>query len=250
MQTMAQHAAAFSAALILAACAQAPEQPASAQQRAPERIITDHPSCDAHPAIFVSPRIARQGATLKLVVEEPVGAYAPRNIPSELVTGWTASPADQVSLAADGSALTVMPSAKAGADVTLSAKFCGRPMTRTIRIVGKDEPVLTGMWRQESVTCTGETPSEPLRELDIKDNGEFSITYAPFESYRDFWGAADANMTAGTLAFTITGGNRVPAGAKLTGKAGLAPDGKLILDGFFLSQPESTGGQCRYVFAR
>jgi hypothetical protein len=245
MQKIAQYAAAFSAALILAACAQTPEQTASTQAASPARIITDHPSCDAHPAIFVSPRIARQGATL-----EPVGAYAPRDIPPELVTGWTASPSGQVSLAADGSAFTVAPNAKPGTDVTLAAKFCGKTLTRTIRIVGKDEPVLTGMWRQESVSCTGETPSEPVRELDIKDNGEFSITYAPFESYRDFWGAADADMTAGTLALTITGGNRVPAGVKLSGKASLTPDGKLTLDGFFLSQPESTGGQCRYVFAK
>jgi hypothetical protein len=250
MQAMTRLAAALNAALFLAACAQTAEQSADAQKAASQPIVTDHPSCNAHPAIFVSPRIARQGATLKLVVEEPVGAYAPRDIPAELVTGWTASPAGQVSLAADGSALTVASNAKAGTDVTLSAKFCGKPITRTIRIVGKDEPVLTGMWRQEQLNCTGETPSEPVRELDIKDNGEFSITYAPFESYRDFWGTTDVNIAAGTLAFNVTGGNRVPEGAKLSGKARLTADGKLSLDGFFLSQPTGAGGQCQYVFAK
>ena len=100
------------------------------------------------------------------------------------------------------------------------------------------------------MTCTGETPAEPVRELDIKDTGDFSITYAPFESYRDFWGTTDIDMAAGKLAFAITGGNRVPSGAKLSGKASLTADGKLVLDGFFLSQPQAGGGQCRYVFAR
>lgn len=250
IQVLARNATAFCAVFALAACAQAPVDQQAASVPIVGAVEPDDPACEASPAIFISPPIARQGATLKVVIAEPVGAYAPRDIPPALVTSWTASPSGLVSLAKDGSTVTIAQNAKPGVDVTLGMKFCGRPVTRTIRIVGKDEPVLTGLWGQQSVTCTGETPAEPVRELDIKDTGDFSITYAPFESYRDFWGTTDIDMAAGKLAFAITGGNRVPSGAKLSGKASLTADGKLVLDGFFLSQPQAGGGQCRYVFAR
>jgi hypothetical protein len=236
----------------VSACAQAPEQPViAASEPALEQVINDHEACAYYPGIFVGPPIARQGAELTLSISEPVGAYAPRPIPSELLTGWKATPAGQVNLARDGSKLTVLQTATPGTDVTLSASFCGqRDITRTIRIVGKDEPVLTGLWREQSKVCTSETPKDPVRELEIKDLGDFSITYFPFESYRDFWGKAQFDAKAGTLTLTITGGNRVPANADLSGKATLTPGGQLILSDVFLSEPQTTGGVCTYTFGK
>lgn len=238
--------------IAVSACAQAPEQAAVvAEAEPPERVITDHEACSYNAAIFLGPPIARRGAEMVVEVREPVGAYAPRPIPPELLTGWKASPAGQVTVARDGKSMTVLPSSTPGTQVTISASFCGkRDITRTIRIVGKDEPVLTGLWREQSKQCTGETPKDPVNELEIKDIGEFSITYFPFESYRDYWGTAAFDAKAGTLTMATTGGNRVPQGATLSGKATLTPEGQLVLDGFFLSQPQTTGGQCRYVFAK
>ena len=246
MIASARNAAAFCAALALAACAQAPEADGVA-----ERVITDHEACAYNPAIFLNPVIARQGAELDIIVQEPVGAFAPREIPAALLTAWKATPEGQVTLARDGSKFSILPTATPGTDVTLSASFCGkRDITRTIRIVGRDEPVITGYWREESKQCARETPTSPVNEFEIRDIGEFSITYFPFESYRDFWGKYVFDAKAGTLAMSIDGGNRVPSSAKLSGKVSLTPDGKLVLDGFFLSQPESAGGLCTYTFKK
>lgn len=246
MIASARNAAAFCAALALAACAQAPEVDGVA-----ERVITDHEACAYNPAIFLNPVIARQGAELDIIVQEPVGAFAPREIPAALLTVWNATPEGQVTLARDGSKFSILPTATPGTDVTLSASFCGkRDITRTIRIVGRDEPVITGYWREESKQCARETPTSPVNEFEIRDIGEFSITYFPFESYRDFWGKYVFDAKAGTLAMSIDGGNRVPSSAKLSGKVSLTPDGKLVLDGFFLSQPESAGGLCTYTFKK
>ena len=88
------------------------------------------------------------------------------------------------------------------------------------------------------------------RGFEIKDLGDFSITYFPFESYRDFWGKAQFDATAGTLTMTTTGGNRVPANADLSGKATLTPGGQLILSDVFLSEPQTTGGVCTYTFGK
>lgn len=247
----ARNAAAFCAALALMSCAQAPEAAEQSAVPVEEPVIEPpSPACEARPAIFVNPAIARQGATMKLIVQEPVGAFAPREIFADLITGWTASPAGFVTIAKDGNSLAIAENAKPGVDVTLAMNYCGRPVARTIRIVDKNEPVITGRWGQESITCTGETPQEPIRELIFKDTGDFSITYAPFESYTDFWGTAAADFSAGTLALTVEDGNRTPAGGKLSGKMSMTSDGKLVLDGFFLSRPEQSGGSCRYVFTQ
>lgn len=239
--------------IAVSACAQAPVESvaASALEQPPEQVITDHEACGYYPAIFLGPPIARQGTDMIVEVREPVGAYAPRPIPPELLTGWKATPAGQVTVARDGKSMRVLPSATPGANVTISASFCGkREITRTIRIVGKDEPVLTGNWREQSKMCIGETPADPVNELEFKDIGEFSVTYFPFESYRDYWGAMAFDAAAGTLSLATTGGNRVPTQAKLSGKVSLTPDGKLVLEGFFLSEPRTTGGSCTYTFAK
>ena len=250
MFVLARSAAAFCAAFLIASCAQAPDVEQQSAAVAEEPIIVPEDSaCEATPAIFVNPAVARQGATMKLIVQEPVGAYAPREIFPQLITGWTANPAGFVTIAKDGGSLTIAETAKPGVDVTLAMKYCGRPVSRTIRIVGKNEPVITGRWGQESIMCSGETPQEPIRELIFKDTGDFSITYAPFESYTDFWGKAAVDFAAGTLAFNVEDGNRLPTGAKLSGKMSISGD-KLILDGFFLSQPQTTGGLCTYTFAK
>jgi hypothetical protein len=251
MITSARNAAAFCAALMMAACAQAPEANQQSASAAEEPIvIPDDQACEARPAIFVNPAVARQGATMDLIVQEPVGAFGPREIFPQLITGWTASPAGLVTIAKDGGSLTIAETAKPGVDVTLAMKYCDRPVSRTIRIVDKDEPVITGRWGQESITCTGETPQEPIRELIFKDTGDFSITYAPFESYTDFWGKTDVDIAGGTLALKVEGGNRVPTGGKFSGTMSLTQDDKLVLDGFFLSRPEQSGGSCRYVFGK
>lgn len=251
MLASARNAAAFCAALAMTSCAQAPDVDQQSASVVEEPIIApEDPACEARPAIFVNPAVARQGATMKLIVQEPVGAFAPREIFPAFITGWTASPAGLVTLAKDGGSLTVSENAKPGVDVTLGMKYCGRPVSRTIRIVGKTQPVITGRWGQESITCTGETPREPIRELVFKDTGDFSITYAPFESYTDFWGTTAVNIAAGTLAFNVEDGNSTPAGGKLSGTMNLTADDKLILDGFFLSRPEQSGGSCRYVFTK
>lgn len=250
MFVSARNAAAFCAALLITSCAHPPEVDQQSAAVEEPVIAPEDPACEATPAIFVNPAVARQGARMNLIVQEPVGAYAPREIFPALITGWTASPAGFVTIAEDGASLTIAETAKPGVDVTLAMKYCDKPVSRTIRIVGETEPVITGRWGQESIACTGETPREPIRELIVKDTGDFSITYAPFESYTDFWGTAAADFAAGTLSFDVEDGNRLPTGAKLSGKMSLTSDDKLILDGFFPSQPQTTGGSCRYVFTK
>lgn len=107
-----------------------------------------------------------------------------------------------------------------------------------------------GIWKQESIACIGETPTEPVRELEFLNDGEFLLTYQPFENYHDFWGDVVFDMTTGDFALNIKGGNRIPTFVKMAGKAYFASPQKLVLEEFFLSAPRGDGGRCNYVFGR
>ena len=112
---------------------------------------------------------------------------------------------------------------------------------------------LDGLWRQASVTCPdGRTPGEKVDELDFGDSGFFSVTYAPFETYKDYWGRAKFDLGKGDIAFTVERGNFVPPGLDL--------EGKVLLEGTQLTIREiwlgdrapgaAPAGGCTYVFKR
>lgn len=107
-----------------------------------------------------------------------------------------------------------------------------------------------GIWKQESISCSGETPTEPVRELEFLNDGEFLLTYKPFENYHDFWGDVAFDMTTGDFALNIKGGNRIPTFVEMAGKAHFVSAQKLVLEGFFLTAPRENGGRCNYVFGR
>jgi hypothetical protein len=114
------------------------------------------------------------------------------------------------------------------------------------QVIGRDEVVLTGRYSQQSVEGC-EIP-EPIGELEFNPGNRFSVTYRPFESYRDYWGSYDFDPATGRIALKPEGGNFVPSGLDLEGEAKLV-DGRLVLSGVFLG---SRGGRpqenCTYRF--
>ena len=113
--------------------------------------------------------------------------------------------------------------------------------------------ILVGLWRQVEIECSGAQPSELVRELEFKAPGAFSVTFLPFETYRDYWGQVDFDPAAGRLTLTVEGGNQEPENAILSGSAHLEGDGRrLVLEGFNLGNAHhyNSGWPCRYVFAR
>jgi hypothetical protein len=182
--------------IAVSACAQAPEQPiVAASQPAPEQVITDHEACAYYPAIFVGPPIARQGAELKVGISEPVGAYAPRPIPSELLTGWKAMPAGQVDLARDGSKLTVLPTATPGRR---------HPPPPSAANAKSHAPSASSQDEPGSRVSGASNPSAGRRRNRVKGFGISRYLFS-VRSYRD-WGQR-VRREGGTL--WHHGGNRV-----------------------------------------
>lgn len=208
----------------------------------------------------VTPLIVRQGAELTINASDIAAPGGPQAVPPACFTGWSATPASAVEWSSDHVRLRIKADAPAGTNLVISANLPSGAVTHAMKIVGRDEVVLTGYWRQEAVSCPNDAkPNEPLRELHFDDQGGYSVTFTPFETYKDYWGKAAFDAKAGTLSFAIEDGNFEPANAILQGQARIETDGRLVLNGFFFgdSFPHFAGenrkpidGPCQYVFVR
>ncbi len=67
---------------------------------------------------------------------------------------------------------------------------------------------LVGQWRQAEIDCG---IALDVRELEFGANGRFSVTWRPFETYRDYWGRWSFNERTRELELVIDGGNNRPA---------------------------------------
>ena len=191
-----------------------------------------------------STTIFRQGATVGI---RPMRDQMPagyRELPGECLSGWSIEgPAE---LGADRRSLTIRPDATPGWEIVLRYSVKTEPVVARLRVVARDAVVLTGSWSQQaSEGCPG---LEPVRELEFSPD-RFSVTFMPFESYKDYWGSYSFDPATGVLRLTVVNGNSVPPGLDLEGTARIE-NGRLILEDMFLGDragrvPE---GSCRYRF--
>lgn len=219
----------------------------------PEPVDLEH--CGQFDGVFdyleVQPGPARQGATLRIAARQwrgPANHLTPLDCTSE----WTVSDPALATLSEDRSTVRIAPDATPGANFIVSYRIKGQSVGARFLVVGKDELVLTGRRGQGAVEgCDGLTP---IGELEFNAEGGFSVTYHPFETYKDYWGSYRLDPATGALSMSVTGGNHVPEGLDLEGKAHFDASGKLVLEDMFLGQPGWGGGRppgtggCRYTF--
>lgn len=208
---------------------------------------------DRFMVLSASPATARQGETLMLRARVPQGPYAPKQVPITCLTDWVVSPPGAATLSSADGRLTIAMDAPAPEILTLTAQAPGGQVQLKTTLVGRDEVVLTGRWSQIEIDCgDAHPPREPVRELEFDALGGFTVTYMPFETYRDYWGQAAFVAAEERLTLTMTGGNATPSDPILNGAARIDSEGRLILDGFNLGEREPTErpGPCRYTFSR
>lgn len=207
------------------------------------------------PRLTASAQAARQGAEVvvgAVVYWPPSGDHA---LPANCLSDWRIAPSGAARLSPDGARLIVAEDAPAGRMLEVSVRVRGgwnRRISLSLPVVGADEPVLAGRWNQQDVVCLdGARPIETVRELDFRLDGQFNVTYRPFESYVDYWGRYEWDRETGRLTMDVTGGNAPPAARRLEGALTLDGD-RLVLDGLSLGDGQRMSGHenCRYVFAR
>lgn len=204
---------------------------------------------EPHHFIFVDTdtTIYRQGATVRLIPRYDMAPAGTREIPLRCTARWTLT--GPARLAADHASFTIDAEAPVGAEVAIGYRFGTEAATARFRVIGRDEIVLTGTRGQRSIErCEG---LEPVRELVFAPGNHFSVTFRPFETYKDYWGSYSFEPATGTLRLNVENGNNVPPGLDLEGHAELDAGGRLILEGFYLGsvQPSpAPSADCRYTF--
>ncbi len=193
-----------------------------------------------------STTVFRQGARVGIRPMRDQMPAGHRELPAECVFDWSIEgPAE---LSADRRSLTIHPDAPPGSEILLRYSVKGEAVVSRLRVIARDAVVLTGTRGQQA--AEGCENLEPVRELTFGPE-RFSITFAPFESYKDYWGTYSFDPATGALRLTVEGGNSVPPGLDLEGTARLE-GGRLVLEGMFLGDLHRRvppgGAGCRYRF--
>jgi len=163
---------------------------------------------------------------------------------------WSVSKVSRAAIDANGR-LQVSRYARIGDRIVVTADVAGQSVFQAVHVIDPRPNPIAGAWTQDGAAqCTGRAPTEPVREMMIRRDGRFSVTFTPFESYKDYWGTYTYERATGALGMRAVGGNRVPDGIDLAGTAGVA-NGRLTLRGVWLGQPEPGAPRaCTYTFRR
>ncbi|WP_298124146.1 hypothetical protein [Brevundimonas sp.] len=231
--------------LTLSACA----TPELEDTGSPNRPLAVDLLCPTGPGVLrvsTTPVIARQGESLTLnaAMMRAPGGGEPLDLACLVAVRVTPATAARWD-AAQGQVI-VLPDAPPGTIVTVSTGYRDNQATHEFRVVGRDEVVLTGTWRQDAVKCEpGRAPGEPVRELKFTDSGRFNATYQPFESYVDYWGTVTFDAATGAIALTPDGGNFTPPLLDVEGTARLDSPNRLILENVYLGARNEQNPQPR-----
>ena len=190
-------------------------------------------------------RVYRQGAQVRLTPRVNAAPGGNPELPMRCVSDWTVT--GPATLGADKRTLTIAADAPAGSIVSVSFRHGETPVAARLRVIGRDEIVLTGSRSQQSIE--GCAIAEPVGELEFSGDNRFSVTFRPFESYRDYWGTYSFDPATGALRLTVEGGNFTPPGLDLEGRAELV-SGQLVLRDMYLGSREGMppANGCTYRF--
>lgn len=172
--------------------------------------------------------------------------------PRHCVTDIAFSSEGIVELDADGVSVRVADDAPAAALVTITGRIGDQSLEAQIRVVRPEEAPLRGNWRQTASTCSDGVTPAPIQELVFNATGGFSVTWTPFEVYRDYWGAYRFDPADKSFSAEVEDGNQRPANLDLAGTASVAGD-ELILEDVWFGDPTrmaAGAGHCTYRFVR
>lgn len=160
-----------------------------------------------------------------------------RPIPPQCANEILAVPADAISLNEEGTAFRISENARPGQIVAILVMVEGRQIYETIEIVGAESIVLDGRYREQ------DNPGCPDRwtigELHFEPDNRFSVTWQPFEAYKDYWGTYRFDAETGTIDLLASGGSHIPDGVDLSGQMRFEGDNRLVFEGFNFGVPRN-----------
>lgn len=178
--------------------------------------------------------------------------------PVEACAIWSVDPTEGASIDPDTGVLAVDATTPSGSVFTVSADVeKGRRVVFTeVHVFTPQDNPLVGTWKEEAqFACgTGEeaVPEERIGELGFRADSTFSVTWMPFEVYKDYWGSYAYDLAQGTLDLIVTGGNYVPDDVDGSSLFSFDEQGRLILRDMWLGRPRDGTGSanCGHRFTR
>jgi len=176
---------------------------------------------------------------------------APNPLPRGCAVRWSLDARAPARIDAQGR-LQIGAHAAPGTEFRVHAAMGSVASAQAVHVVDPRLSPVAGTWRQaQPAACTPAAAGamEPVRELELRRDGRFTVTFIPFETYHDYWGRYTYDARTGALTLRVEGSNKLSAGVDLAGTARVA-NGRLTLDGFWLGQPNpSPSRACRYPFS-
>ena len=110
---------------------------------------------------------------------------------------------------------------------------------------------LQDRWEERSsISCEDGSETDGAIAEIIFCQGEFTVTWTPFETYIDYWGDYSLDSETNELTMTVTGGNFIPADTDLTGTVEFQADGSVVLRDIYLGTKDgesSVAAACSHV---
>lgn len=194
---------------------------------------------------------AKPGDTVALFPAFASHPGASEDLPPGCVDNVEVMPGDYTTLSRDEAGLafvTVNEDAPDGTTVRIRADYPGgNGFNDRLNIYHPKENPLIGTWRQREQNCPAESA---IRELVFTPAGEFSVTWTPFETYKDYWGVYEYDAASNAFRFAEEGGNQVPEDIHRQGTAIITETGELDISQAFFGTPDRASGSCPANFAR
>jgi len=164
--------------------------------------------------------------------------------PIQACNTWSVDNLDGVSLSQEG-LLTISPLVPHGAKLSVIANIeNGRRIVSTnIHVYNSQCNPFVGRWKESSqLTCDTEQeilPEKQINEIVFTADGEYTVTWMPFEVYIDYWGNYTYDISTGAINLSINGGNYIPSDFDGTGKYNLDQNNDIILNEIWLGSPSN-----------
>jgi len=176
--------------------------------------------------------------------------------PVDVRARWSITPPDGASVDPASGLLTIDSGTPSGSVFTLRADIENgrRIIAIEIRVFTPESDPLVGYWGEVEQRACGTSavivPEAPIEELIINADGTFTVTWFPFETYKDYWGTYTFDPEQGTLELVIEYGNYVPDDFDGIGQFSFDERGHLILTDIWMGSPPqiTTERACGHVF--
>jgi hypothetical protein len=113
----------------------------------------------------------------------------------------------------------------------------------------------TGIWVEKAqLSCADGsevTPEKPILEFEFLPDRQLTVTWLPFEIYKDYWADYQVDESSGEILVTLLGGNYIPPDFDGSGRVVWEGDG-FRLEGLWLGTPYggTAPANCGHRFGR